>query len=193
MLRITTVFTRCLALLSVLAAAGCASLPGQPVDDAVLEFELQGRIALRYGKEGGNARVVWRHAVNADDLLVTNPLGQGIARISRQGNDVQLVTADSKEYQARDAEKLTESVLGWRLPLAGLPDWVRGRAAASRPSQVRRDADGRVSRIEQDAWRIDYLAWEGKLPSRVTLVYEGSGADSSVEIRLIVDQWQALP
>ena len=168
-------------------------MPGLSVDDAVLQFELQGRIALHYGNEGGNARIVWRHAGNADDLLVTNPLGQGIARISRQGEVAHLVTADSKEYQAADAEKLTESVLGWRLPLAGLPDWVRGHAAANRPSRIQRDADGRVTSIEQDDWRIHYLAWEGRLPSRVTLVFEGSGADSKVEIRLIVDQWRSEP
>ena len=92
-----------------------------------------------------------------------------------------------------DAESLTESVLGWRLPLAGLPDWVRGRAVASRPYRSRRGVDGRIASIEQDAWRIDYLAWEGQLPSRVTLAYQGGSIDSRVEIRLIVDQWQSVP
>lgn len=193
MLKFTSVLVQPVAWVTALFVAGCALLPGLSVNDAVLEFELQGRIAMHYGKEGGNARITWRHGLSADDLLVTNPLGQGIARITRQGSDVRLVTADTREHRASDAEMLTESVLGWRLPLAGLPDWVRGRAVPGRPSQLQRSEDGRITRIEQDAWRIDYLAWEGELPSRLTLAHEGGSADSRVEIRLIIDQWRSTP
>jgi outer membrane lipoprotein LolB len=171
------------ALLAAVALAGCASLAGPSVPDADLEFELQGRIALHYGEEGGSARINWRHAPAADDLFVTNPMGQGIARITRQAEEVRLVTADGKSYQAKDAESLTQSVLGWRLPLAGLPDWVRGRPVPGLPAEVKKDGDGRPERIAQDDWTIAYTAWQGELPSRLTLTRTG------IEIRLVVDEW----
>lgn len=189
----TAVALRCLLVAMALALSGCASLVAVSIPDADLEFELQGRAALRYGDEGGSMRITWRHSGAADDLLITTPLGQGIARITRQDGLVRLVTADGKEYSAADAETLTESVLGWRLPLAGLPDWVRGRPAAGRPAQTRNDDNGRIAGIEQDAWRIAYTAWEGALPSRMTLNHEGAGGKVSVEIRLIIDQWKAVP
>lgn len=186
----------CVAALVVLVA-GCATLAGTPVDDAVLDFELQGRIALRYGADGGNARIAWRHAASSDDLLVTNPIGQGIARITRQLDEVMLVTADGKEYRALDAESLTQSVLGWRLPLAGLPDWVRARPVAGRPAQLRKTEAGQIESVEQDGWLIEYQAWNGALPSRMRL--SRGGADGSnggaqaaamaVEIRLVIDKW----
>jgi len=171
------------ALAALLFAAGCATLTGVPVEDSALEFQLQGRIALRYGNEGGSARIDWRHAPAADDLFVTNPMGQGIARISRQAEQVKLVTADGKDYEAKDAESLTERVLGWRLPLAGLPDWVRGRPVPGRPAQVKKDDNGRPKEIAQDDWNVEYTAWQGELPSRLTLSRTG------IQIRLVVDQW----
>ena len=194
--RITLQLKTACAVALIALVAGCATLAGTPVDDAALDFELQGRIALRYGADGGNARLAWRHAVSSDDLLVTNPIGQGIARITRQRDEVMLVTADGKEYRALDAESLTQSVLGWRLPLAGLPDWVRARPVAGRPAQVRRTAAGQIESVEQDGWLIEYQAWNGALPSRMRL--SRSGADASngmqgtalaVEIRLVIDKW----
>ncbi len=184
------------AMALVALVAGCATLAGTPVDDAALDFELQGRIALRYGADGGGARIAWRHAVSSDDLLVTNPIGQGIARITRQRDEVMLVTADGKEYRALDAESLTQSVLGWRLPLAGLPDWVRARPVPGRPAQLRRTDAGQIESVEQDGWLIEYQAWDGALPARMRLSRSGAnGSDgaqvtgTAVEIRLVIDKW----
>lgn len=174
----------------VMLAAGCATLAGTPVDDTALDFELQGRIALRYGTEGGNARITWRHAALSDDLMVTNPIGQGIARITRQRDEVMLVTADGKEHRALDAESLTQSVLGWRLPLAGLPDWVRARPVPGRPAQLRRTEAGQIESVEQDGWLIEYQTWDGALPARIKLLRSGAdGIGTAVEIRLVIDKW----
>jgi len=78
-------------------------------------------------------RVFWRHANDTDELLITSPLGQGIARLNRKGDQFRLVTGDRKEYRADNAEDLTEQALGWRLPLAGLSDWVQARRAPAGP------------------------------------------------------------
>ena len=153
-------------LAMVMLAAGCATLAGTPVDDTALDFELQGRIALRYGTEGGNAR------------------------ITRQRDEVKLVTADGKEHRALDAESLTQSVLGWRLPLAGLPDWVRARPVPGRPAQLRRTEAGQIESVEQDGWLIEYQTWDGALPARIKLSRSGAdGIGTAVEIRLVIDKW----
>jgi outer membrane lipoprotein LolB len=182
---------RCwLAAIAIAMLAGCASLQPPPsVEGDKLQFELQGRIALKYGEEGGNARIEWRHGEASDDLLIANSLGQGIARISRRGGNVQLLTADNKEYHATDAEELTQQVLGWRLPLAGLPFWVRAKAVDGRPARLQSDPSGRPAAIEQDGWRIEYLAWNGDLPSRINFAHPGGNGAVPIEIRLVVDRW----
>lgn len=172
-------------------AAGCATLPEATPDAGRQEFEVEGRAAIRYGSEAGSTRISWRHGPESDDMMITGPLGQGIARITRRGESVTLTTADAREHRASDAESLTEAVLGWRLPLAGLPDWIQGRAVPGRPSRVKRDDSGRVVALEQDDWRIEYLAWNGSLPSRLTLARDGAGG--AIELRLIIDQWKGQP
>jgi outer membrane lipoprotein LolB len=173
--------------LSMLVAA-CAQLRPMPEGDpATGGFELSGRVAVRFGKESATGRVQWRHAETSDDLLITNPIGQGIARLTRDGRDVHLQTSDGGDYRAADAESLTEQVLGWRIPLEGLPQWVRARPVPGRPAEVKRDDAARIVELRQDDWRIEYEAYEGDRPSRMRLTRP------DLEIRLIVESWQASP
>jgi outer membrane lipoprotein LolB len=148
-------------------------------------FELSGRVAVRYGGESATGRVQWRHSEAADDLLITNPLGQGIARITRAGEGFQLETSDGRQYHAPDAESLTAQVLGWSLPLRGLPQWVRGRPLPDEAAEVVHDSEQRIAAIHQDNWRIDYETYAGERPSRLTL------SRPDLEIRLLIESWQA--
>jgi len=174
-----------------LCLSACATLPVILPGANPGGFELSGRAAIRYGEQGGSTRIVWRHGSAIDDLLITGPLGQSIARIARYNEEVVLTTAEGREFRAADAEALTESVLGWRLPLAGLPDWLRGRPAAARPARVERDEQGRIRELLQDEWLVEYLAWNEALPARMNLSRDG--ARGRVEIRLILDQWTQAP
>jgi outer membrane lipoprotein LolB len=170
----------CCAALLVLAA--CAQLsPKAPQD---LEFDLSGRLAARYGNESFSGNLAWRHARDADELLITSPLGAGVARIVREGGAVVLTTAEPREYKAADAEALTEEVLGFRVPLAGLADWVRARPSDRGAAKTEYGDDGRLRSLEQMGWRVEYLDYEGKLPSRLRLLYPG------IELRLAISQWR---
>ena len=164
--------------------AGCAA-PGFLLLPADVEFELSGRIAAKYRDDAGSGNVAWRHGARSDELLLTTPLGQGIARIVRTGDDVVLTTQDGREFRAADAEALTEQVLGFRVPLLGLADWVRGRPAAAPPPERQvRDGGGRLAELEQSGWRIEYQAYEGGRPSRIKLIFPG------LELRLAVSEWK---
>ena len=163
---------------------GCASLP-ESLDAGPLRegFELVGRLAVRHGNEGMSGRIEWRHGRDFDDMLVTSVLGQGIARITRREGSVELVTADQAKYKATEAEALTEKVLGWRLPLAGMPDWVQGRADPAFPARLPRDTRARLSELDQNGWRIQYQEYEGTRPVRLRMSRE------NLEVRLIIDEW----
>ena len=171
-----------LALCVAAALLGaCATLP-QPRVAPPGGFELSGRVAVRHARESGTARIFWRHSDDADELLITSPIGQGIARITREGDRFQLVTGQGKEYRAADAESLTEQALGWRLPLSGLSDWVQARASPGRPSEVHGRADEGLE-IQQDGWKVTYGEFREGRPFRLSLARE------DLEIRLVVDRW----
>ena len=169
----------CVAAAALLGA--CAALPEHSVAPPG-GFELSGRVAVLYAKESGSARIFWRHSQDTDEMLLTSPVGQSVAKISREGDRYKLLTGDNKEYRARDAESLTEQALGWRLPLAGLSDWVQGRASPDRPAEVSGRA-GEGLDIRQDGWRVAYEEFRDGRPYRLRLSRE------SVEIRLVVDEW----
>src|SRR5258706_12235567 len=108
-----------------------------------------------------------------------------MARIVRSGSEVTLTTQDGRETRAADAESLTEQALGFRLPLAGLADWVRGRAAAApAPTRERRDAAGRLEELEQSGWTIRYPEYAAAGPSRLTRHFPG------LELRLAISEWK---
>ncbi len=162
--------------------AACAA-PGFKLPAGDVEFDLAGRIAMKYRDEAASGNIAWRHGAKDDELLLTSPLGQGLARLVRSGEEVTLTTQDGHEFKAADAESLTEQVLGFRLPLAGLADWVRARPAPG-PAVTRKDAEGRFSQIEQFGWKVEYLEYAGKLPSRLNLSYPG------VQLRLAIAEWK---
>ncbi len=102
----------------------------------------------------------------------------------REGEAVQLTTAEGKQYSAPDAESLTERTLGFRLPLEGLADWVQGRPSPDSPARVDKAPDGKLRTLEQRGWKVDYLGYEANRPSLMRLAYQG------VDLRLAITQWK---
>lgn len=189
--------TACAALFFLAVLVSCAQLPQRSADDAV-EFELVGRIGMRYRDEAASGQLEWRHSAARDELLITSPLGQGIAQILRERESVTLTTADGRSFQAADAEALTERALGFRLPLNGLADWVRGQPSRRVPiAEQKRDSAGRLVSLQQGGWRIEYLGYReagpgAGLPAQMRLNYPPT-APSGIELRLAIGEWRVLP
>jgi len=170
-------------LAAVALAAACAQFEPRP-PAGPLEFQLTGRLAARYESESFTGNVSWSHSRQGDEMLISTPMGQGVARIVRDADGVVLRTAEPREYRAADAESLTQQVLGFRLPLAGLGDWVRARPADGPPFQVERSPEGRLRVLEQLGWRVEYQEYEADRPKRMRLVYPG------VDLRFVVTEWK---
>ena len=172
-----------LALGLTVLQAGCAPEFVLPSTD--VQFELEGRLAIRYRKEGASGNLAWRHSERTDEMMLTSPVGQGLARLVRQDGEVVLTLQDGRVLRATDAEALTEQALGFRIPLAGLAEWVRGRLAPA-PPPVRevRDGQDRLIELEQAGWTIRFLDYEGRIPLRLHLTYP------DVELRLAISAWK---
>jgi outer membrane lipoprotein LolB len=154
--------------LLVLALSACAGIEPTTIDKP--EFDLAGRIGARYRDESFSGNLAWRHASRADEMLISTALGQGVARIVRNGDAVTLTTAEPREYKAADAESLTEEVLGFRVPLAGLAQWVQGLAAPE---------------LESRGWKVEYQEYDAqRRPRRLRVTYPG------VELRLVISEWK---
>jgi outer membrane lipoprotein LolB len=174
---------RAAALAVALFIGACAQAPLRAPEGA-LDFDVAGRIAVRYGKDGFTGNLAWRHARRGDEVMISTPLGQGVARLVREGDAVQLITSEGREFRAADAETLTERVLGFRLPLEGLADWIQGRPSPGAPARTETGDDGRLRALEQSGWRVEFQEYQAARPQRLRLTYPG------IELRLVVAQWK---
>lgn len=151
--------------------------PGRPA------FELDGRLGVRDGEHSFFGNVHWRAGENGEQLTLTTPLGQGVARITRTADETVLQWSDGRSETAADPEDLLEKVLGFRFPLAGLDYWVEGRLDPRRPGEVIKSNEGRIQRLSQDGWQVHYVAFAGARPAKLQLRRDG------IEVTLIVDKW----
>lgn len=168
---------------------GCASPPvARTTVDLREGFEVTGRFAVRYGKEGASGRINWVHSRTADDVVISSALGQGIASITRTAGNAVLQTGDDRHFHGEDVESVTQQALGWRLPLAGMVDWIQGRESALRQADnIERDSQARLQVLVQDGWRMEFGEYEGSRPMRLRLAKE------DIEIRLAIEHWSSAP
>jgi outer membrane lipoprotein LolB len=93
-----------------------------------------------------------------------------------------------EEKRGPDADALTEQLLGWRLPVSGLSDWIEGRPAPGRPARVERNGSRPVL-IEQDGWTVrlaESFETSGR-PRLMVLERAASPFAPGVVLRLVVD------
>lgn len=184
-----------LPILIAALLAGCAELPGfrpapPPLATAAAPtaFRLDGRVSVRAGEESFSGGMTWHHAKQGQELLLSTPLGQGVAQLRGDAQGVELSDSEGRIHKAADAETLVQQTLGWTLPLKGLASWVVGTPRPDAPHAAEADAAGRLAVLNQDGWRIEFSRYApvgayvlpGKLIAR---------RDGDLEIRLVVDQW----
>jgi len=177
---------------ALLVLGGCAAIPPAPRMDVETtlpaSWTLQGRIGVQSGEQSLSGQIHWRHRAEADEVLMTSPLGQGVARIVRDAEGVVLEVPNQPVRRAPDAESLTREALGYALPVGGLVWWVQARPDPGSAYEAMYDASGRISQLRQNGWVIDYLQYAADMPARPRkLVVSREG----LEIRLVEDRWQA--
>lgn len=161
---------RFLVILSLLA--GCATTPSptqRPPVEAIATFAFVGRLAVRQGETRHYMKIDWRHDRAADEILLTTPLGQGVAEITRDAAGARLVLADQRRYAAGDWSELSEKVFGFRLPLETSMRWLFGRID---------DTDG---------WCVTVTERAGDAPDALPLALELERDD--IHVRLKIDEW----
>jgi outer membrane lipoprotein LolB len=187
----------------ILAVSACATQPKAPTQlppenlalhqqhlaklTNIQAFSLKGRLGVVTQKQGFSGGIEWQHQTSTDNIDVYSPVGGKVANIAKTPSKVILTDQKGNAITASDAETLTETTLGFRLPLAGLSDWTVGRPTASKVDSSSWDAQGRLVTLKQDGWDIgfeNYLENNGTfLPNKIVL------KSDKVNLKLIVEKW----
>jgi len=185
---------RALALAVLLP--GCALLPDAPHDtvirgprEALEAFRLLGRIAVLRGNDRVSAGIAWRHDGGSDEIVLSGPLGQGIARLSAGPAGATLETAERRRQEAADVDALAERLFGAPLPVSGMARWVVGRAAKGSPTRL--DDMRRPAVLVEDGWTIEFEQFETALPDALPVRLRAQR--DGIEVRLIIDSWESFP
>lgn len=187
---------RLTAVLLASLLSACASLPppSMPARQQVGDFALEARFALRLtppaqAAQSSGGRLSWSHTALGERILISSPLGYGLAEIETTPTLSRLQTADGRHFESDDPETLLEEATGQRLPVRQLPAWLLGRANGS--ARIEQDAQARPARLLEAGWQIDY-AYDDEnpaaLPARLTVSRAGE-----IELRLRIETWKESP
>lgn len=178
--------------LCALLLGGCASLA-----PPAAQRTHSGRFAASVQRGGEGESFSGRFTLMIFDaglvLDLASPLGNTLARIEVDGSGARLTAPQADgtlaTWRGDSADALAASVLGFGLPVAGLPDWIDGRAAFGRPARIDPEA-GPAQRIEQDGWviAIDERFADLGTPRRLTLSRDDPGPPpAALRLRLVLD------
>ncbi len=178
-----------------LLQAGCSTLPEasrppalqRPDRAHIHAFDIEGRIATRQAERHLSGKLSWQHTPQQDKLLLSNPLGQGMAELTRDGHGARLKLADQREFLAADWDSLAAQLFELPLPLTSLSTWLVGDAPAL-AHRLSRDALGRPRSMTLQGWRIDYPEYESDTPDALPTRLELHQGD--IDIRLKIDEWR---
>lgn len=214
-----TATTRLLALLILLMLAGCASRPARAPDAAALsgpalaaaEAEVlareamlaaagpvafAGRVALSNGSDGGSGRLEWWQSGGEYRVMLRAP-------VTRQGWSLEAGPAgaridglDGGHLVGPDAAGLLYEATRMEVPIGALAAWAAGTRAdpgVFGPAQLEFSAEGRLVRIRQAGWTIDYVRWQ---PPQAVMAEQGHVLPARIDagrgdarVRLMVDEW----
>jgi outer membrane lipoprotein LolB len=201
----------------VLALAGCAVAPmrapppvvlspaehdaamaAQAAHEAALalhpDWRLEGRVALTNNGRGGSGRLEWQQHGGDFSVELSAPVTRQGWRLSGREGDVVLEGLDGGPRRGTDAATLLREATGWEIPVGALASWVRGaRAGVSAPTggsraELEFAADGRLIRLHQDGWTLDYADWQAR-PDGTVLPMRISASRDAARVRLVVDAW----
>ena len=195
------------ALLAMLALllAGCAAPPKRPlptdVDTAwrvhqslladLSRWRPTASLAVRAGREGGQAYMDWRQRDQAYDIRLSGPVGSGAVRLSGEGGGATLRLANGERLSDPDPARLLYTQLGWWIPVDSLRYWAVGLPDPAMPAVWSLDDYGRLATLRQNGWEVRFETYAPvgtlDLPERMTL----TGHDAKV--RLLARRWTLEP
>ena len=186
----------------VLIISACATQPIPPTQPAansainqkylatlanIKAFALKGRLGVVTQKQGFSGGIDWQHHAITDNIDVFSPVGGKVANIAKNPSGVTLTSQNGHSISAQDAESLTETTLGFRLPLSGLSDWAVGRPNTSKIDASSWDEQGKLLTLKQDGWDIRFENYSDNngvfLPNLIVLKSE------KVNLKLLIEKW----
>lgn len=151
------------------------------------QWNIKGRAALRSESDNWSATLTWKQDDDAYHVRLLGPFGQGAVKIDGNKDSVSVHIAGQQAVVASDAEALLSQHLGWTVPVASLPYWLRGLPAPGQIDALALNESGALEQLNQQGWQIDYSAYRplrgANVPRKIQIENE------SLRLKLVLDRW----
>lgn len=195
-------FAEAIAVAIVTLLSGCAVPPTTSPEAAstwtarqnrltqLTTWQADGRIGVVNGQDGWHASFEWAQQDSVRyRIALIGPLGQGRVVVENDGQEARLRTQDGQNWTAPDADALLEQRIGVRLPVNGLRYWARGLPEPGSAPTLQTDAQGRLTRLEQNGWVIEYPAYAPTSILNLDLPTRIIARRQSLSVKLVIEQW----
>lgn len=186
-----------IAIVALSLLAGCVPAPrgDQPATyverrDALMALDhwiMKGRIGVKLEQRGFTGAIHWTQNGERIEMRFHGPLGAAAFKLSGEPDDLVLETGNGERYLIDDAEGALDARLGWSVPVAAMRYWLLGLPYPPWPAMEQLDDEGRLVRLQQNDWTIDYdryAADQNWIMPRKLLIQS-----SEVNVRLSVHDW----
>ncbi len=190
-------------ILAALLLSSCSSRPARMAplnkhltwDDrskanaCVTRWQIKGATSIKTPDESLSASLNWhQEGPYSYHIVLLGPMGSGSMTISREGNEVSLLTSDGHNGKAASAEDLMQEELQWSLPVSDLYYWIRGLPAPGSKSNMINDTYNHLQKLEQKNWAVDYLRYTNvdglDLPSKIYMNHD------DINVRIVISKWE---
>lgn len=156
---------------------------------AITDWSFRGRTVITQDREGWNAGVNWTQQGDTFQIRLTGPFSQGGVELQGDAQKVTLIMSDGEQFQAPTPEQLLSEVVGLRLPVSALRDWVRGLPhQALEVDEQQLDDQGRLVSLVQDGWQIAFMRYVPasgqQLPDKVFIEH------ADLNVRIVITSWR---
>ena len=154
---------------------------------ALQAWQVDGRVALRMGSEGGQSGFVWRQSPQQQQFDLSGLLGAGAVHLLSDVDGALLETG-GEQYRGTRASQLLQQVTGWQIPVEAAQHWIKGLPAPDvEPQMMVLDSANRLQQLQQLGWKIEirrYQSIDGlELPGFVVL------EQGEVRLKLKLNHW----
>ncbi len=163
-------------------------------------------MGVKTGPKGGSATLKWRYSATGQHIELYGPFGGGRVIIDVDSEGAVLRDTKGVVIHGLTASEVLYRRLGWQVPFDHLADWARG-LAGSDATDVVIDAEGRLKRLTQDNWQVEYQGYRPvdseisglMLPSKIAVsaipgtmeVYSDRGEylGDQLNVKVILKRW----
>ena len=198
--------TRVLLLASLLAIAGCASVPGAPPGGApneaawrirsqqlrkITDWELQGRVGIINGRQGGSGSMQWIQHGRQLTFSFRGPFGAGSLLVRGDADALWVRSSRGDNFISTNPEQDFRERLHIPLPILSMRYWMLGLPDPDGAFTKSVDARGLLVVLMQRGWRVDYqdyASFDGvDLPTRLLISH------AAVRIKAAINEWRLWP